>query len=332
MIVIVAPPDDFHAIVAKQVISHRFGERCSIVDLDSFPSAMSLSLAIDARNQRASIRHGDDVIDRSQVTCVWWRRPRLLANRDLPTTRREHEIHAFVRRESASLVTSFFGSQLGRVVNRPDRQDAAVCKGTQLVTAARLELPIPDTIISNDPQQIADFAARHPSCIQKILTRFDPALLPTSQLLDDDLQQPKCIQASPLIVQETLEPGYDVRVNIFGPDVHAAVKPVTSIDGRQDVGLWSAHELPADLASKLRTLLDELGLDYGCIDLRLTHAGDYHFLEVNPSGQFLMVERDTGQDLTESLCRLLLTTRTDGLLRASSIPQSEPIVPTGVGR
>ena len=167
-------------------------------------------------------------------------------------------------------------------------------------------LPIPDTIITNDPNQIADFKQRYGSCIQKTLTRYDGGLLPTSELIEDDLQDPESIQASPLIVQETLQPGYDIRVNVFGPEIHAASKLVRSIDGRQDFGLWSTHELPAAFGSKLRVLLDELGLDYGCIDLRLTAGGDYFFLEVNPSGQFLMVERDTGQDLTESLCRLLL--------------------------
>jgi hypothetical protein len=49
-----------------------------------------------------------------------------------------------------------------------------------------------------------------------------------------------------------------------------------------------------------------LGLNYGCIDLRQKPDGEYVFFEVNPSGQFLFVQLDTGQPLIQSICKLLL--------------------------
>jgi len=110
------------------------------------------------------------------------------------------------------------------------------------------------------------------------------------------------------IVQELLPTGEDIRVNIFGDEVYAAEKTVESIDGRLDAQLWREHTLPERLARKLVRLLRALGLDYGCADLRRLPDGRYFFLEVNPAGQFLMVERDTKQPLVESLCRLLTRT------------------------
>lgn len=79
-----------------------------------------------------------------------------------------------------------------------------------------------------------------------------------------------------------------------------------SVDGRLDRGLWRDHELPEELGRRLLDLVVSLDLEYGCLDLRRTDEGEYYFLELNPAGQFLMVERDTKQPLTESLCRLLL--------------------------
>jgi hypothetical protein len=84
------------------------------------------------------------------------------------------------------------------------------------------------------------------------------------------------------------------------------------VDGRLDLQLWRDHVLPISLRRKLLDLLRVLGLDYGCVDLRLLPDGQYFFLEVNPAGQFLMVERDTKQPLTRSLCRLLTAQTVEG--------------------
>jgi glutathione synthase/RimK-type ligase-like ATP-grasp enzyme len=47
--------------------------------------------------------------------------------------------------------------------------------------------------------------------------------------------------------------------------------------------------------------LRRLGLEYGAIDLRKTPEGEYVFLEVNPAGQFLYVEKATGQPIAAAL-------------------------------
>jgi hypothetical protein len=52
--------------------------------------------------------------------------------------------------------------------------------------------------------------------------------------------------------------------------------------------------------------LTELELQYACVDLRLDADGIPHFLEINPSGQFLFVEVDTGQPLVSAMCDLLM--------------------------
>ena len=67
-----------------------------------------------------------------------------------------------------------------------------------------------------------------------------------------------------------------------------------------------AVELPEDVIARLRNLMKRLGLVYGAIDMRLTPDGRYVFLEINPAGQWLFVEQQTGQPITKSLVRLLL--------------------------
>ena len=48
-----------------------------------------------------------------------------------------------------------------------------------------------------------------------------------------------------------------------------------------------------------------LGLAYGAIDLRVTSEGEYVFLEVNPSGQYLFVELLTQMKLSEYMAEFL---------------------------
>jgi glutathione synthase/RimK-type ligase-like ATP-grasp enzyme len=304
VIVIIAPRDDFHAILARHVLHEQFGEGCEIIDLAAFPQSAELSLEIVTDRHRAQYRGEAEDIDWRDVSTVWWRRPQLHSPDDSKGTD-DAEAAAFTDRECSSLVMSLFNESRPRVVNRPKEQLLAACKGTQLVSAARLSIPVPDTLITNSRDDADAFRSRHASCVFKALTWTNGPLIPTRTLTAEDLEDPDALQAAPVIVQEQLPAGSDIRVNIFGEEVYAAAKPVTTVDGRLEAQLWHEHSLPDALSGQLVELLAALGLDYGCVDLRLLPDGRYYFLEVNPAGQFLMVERDTKQLLTASLCRLL---------------------------
>jgi hypothetical protein len=57
----------------------------------------------------------------------------------------------------------------------------------------------------------------------------------------------------------------------------------------------------------LRSYMKRLGLAYGAVDMRRTPDGDYVFLEINPSGQWLFVEQGSGQGITAALARLMVS-------------------------
>jgi glutathione synthase/RimK-type ligase-like ATP-grasp enzyme len=52
--------------------------------------------------------------------------------------------------------------------------------------------------------------------------------------------------------------------------------------------------------------MDRLGLVYGAIDMRLTPEGEYVFLEINPTGQWLFIEAATGQPIAAAFADLLI--------------------------
>ncbi len=66
-------------------------------------------------------------------------------------------------------------------------------------------------------------------------------------------------------------------------------------------------ELPAEIRTKLLSLMNRLSLVFGCVDMILTPRGEYVFLEVNPAGQWGWIEQMTGMPITEALVDLLVS-------------------------
>ena len=53
--------------------------------------------------------------------------------------------------------------------------------------------------------------------------------------------------------------------------------------------------------------MDMLELEYGAVDFRLTPDGDYVFLEINPAGQYLYIEKLAGLPITMAIAKHLAT-------------------------
>ena len=74
---------------------------------------------------------------------------------------------------------------------------------------------------------------------------------------------------------------------------------------RQDAPYVAEH-LPDAVTSALRAMMARLGLVYGAVDLRRRPDGEYVFLEINPAGQFLYIEFETGQPIAAAMATALL--------------------------
>ena len=78
------------------------------------------------------------------------------------------------------------------------------------------------------------------------------------------------------------------------------------VDSRLDPDApCTSYELPSNVAAALFRLMDELGLVFGTIDLKLDVNGEHVFLEINPQGQFLYIEILTGLPISQALAELL---------------------------
>jgi hypothetical protein len=297
MILVVAPEDDLHACVVRERLIAR-GAECMVWDSARFPWRDRLSWA---PGDGAAGRLGDTDVTLSDVTRIWWRRSR-------PATVDPLVEDAHVRRfcigEARELVRGV--AQAGApVTNDPSAEQRAESKILQLAIAARIGLPVPPTVVSNDADRLRAFVQSHPRSVIKTLRCDYVTSIPTRVVGSGDLCDPRAVALAPVIVQGLVECEADVRVCMVGNQTFAAAlrRPDRNenVDWRLTATGWEPLTLPEAVSRQLRHMLDELGLETGSFDLRLTGGGTYVFLEINPSGQFLFLEIDAGLPISEAM-------------------------------
>lgn len=220
--------------------------------------------------------------------------------------------------------------QLGSAlwVNSPLIARAGENKGYQLQQALRAGLAVPETLISNDPEQIQAFIAEHQQVIFKTFTPYlwlaqtgTQGHISHARLLDGSANiDPRSLALCPGIYQRYVAKKADLRITVIGD--RQFVMRLSSRTAEEYVDWRShAHEptflaetdtIDSDTSVGIRNLMQAMELRYGCVDLVRDHAGKLHFLEVNQSGQFLFAERWVPeQPLLRAMAAMLATGRTD---------------------
>jgi glutathione synthase/RimK-type ligase-like ATP-grasp enzyme len=130
----------------------------------------------------------------------------------------------------------------------------------------------------------------------------------TQRVTRGDLGHFPRLRHSPMIFQPCLDKRVEVRVTVvgnrvFAAEIHSQRNGRTRIDSRLDFERTPhyAHELPEPIAEKCCALTARLELAYSTIDLIVTPDEEYVFLELNPNGQYLWIEKITGLPISEAI-------------------------------
>jgi len=293
---------------ARAVIAALFarGERVELLDLTEYPTQLALTLEFADGHRRFRLkRPGAGTLDLETVRAVWWRRPGAFR---LPDTLRDPAHRRFAQSEANTAFQGLFASMDALWVNSPYCDSKAAHKPYQLAVAQSLGLEIPQTVMTSDPEEARAFwAACDGDVIYKQFICLPEAWSETRKLGEaENKLMDETIRLAPVIFQRRVPAVADLRVTIIGSDIFAAAVDVRTLAYDVDVRMnldaqHVVHTLPLDVSQKLLALMRILGLVYGAIDLRLRADGRYVFLEINPAGQFLYVEEQTGQPLTAAL-------------------------------
>jgi glutathione synthase/RimK-type ligase-like ATP-grasp enzyme len=296
-ILILGAADDDHASFMREHL-HARGIDVELLDSRSFPSATSITF--EPRGGTATIRlpHGR-VLRLDEIRSVYWRNYMGVD----PPPMADPEQAYIAANDSRSLFESLLESRQLRWVNGRRAFELHQVKPAALAMVAQLGIPVPRTVLTNDPAAVRRFVAEVPASIFKPVQggahtrRVEPR-----HLTDENLAH---LVYAPVTLQEEI-PGTNLRVFVAGERAFCIEVRTGAVDFRDDeLPELIACELPLELETWSRQVAERLELVWTGIDWRRTPAGDHYFLEANPSPMFLGFEEATGVPLTESLTRLL---------------------------
>jgi len=309
---------DFYTIdLVEQALARR-GVRPIRFNTDLFPSQVKLSAR--AGDQRAALLFTETENDTSveEVRAVWARKiwsPRMSDDLD-------ERYRSMCVSESVAALEGFLDALHDVLwVNDLDQQRRAENKQRQLRLAARAGLRIPRTLVTNDAAAARQFFAEtEGETVAKLLRPLavsmnaDTPFVYTNRVREADLAGAEALRHSPMVFQELIPKAYELRVACVAGEAFAGALDATGTsrghtDWRRaapEECRWQKAQLPREVVNSLQALMSELGLVFGAVDLICTPAGEHVFLEVNPGGEWGMLERDLGLPISEALAAALL--------------------------
>jgi len=102
-----------------------------------------------------------------------------------------------------------------------------------------------------------------------------------------------------------------VNGNLFVGALDASEYAASTQDwrhGTKEVLAWQPYQLPDKLIRCLDAFMVRFGLVFGAFDFIKTPSGEYVFLEINPTGEWGMLERDLDYPIASAIADALLST------------------------
>jgi ATP-GRASP peptide maturase of grasp-with-spasm system len=260
------------------------------------------------------------LIKMSEVKAVWYRRGELnFILPDISFVREEklrQAIQAYLETEHLVLEYYFYhlmrktphiGTFFTRTVNKLE----------VLHEAAQLGINIPDTMVTSRSAHVKDFVAG--GAISKALYegfRFDYKHGKYTNYTEKIDEEKIATTFFPSLFQRNIKKEADIRVfYLSGAFYSMAIRSQSNEQTKTDFRKYLKgkgnrsfpFQLPVELEKKLHTLMKNLGMETGSLDLILTQEGEFIFLEVNPVGQFGMTSIPCNYQLEYKIAHKLKT-------------------------
>lgn len=293
--------DDLHGLLVAMALRER-GHQV----VRSFGNDLPLSSAVEFRfgegPSAVRLHHGGEVLDLDRVDVVWNRNPQLpsLGGAADDGDGEFSLAQLLVMQEAAYALTdgAFWA-------NAPRAVRMAGLKPLQLRMAPAAGLRIPPTLVSNEPMAIRDFVDRHPETTYKPLngkswagSGVDWTGCGSSRVRPQDLPHDELLRLMAGIFQARISRCFDVRAQFFGDTCFALRVDSDRIDragfdghARHRARITSEPvELPMAVHQGCRNMMDALGVVSCAFDFAVTPDGEWMFLELNQSAQFMFLE------------------------------------------
>lgn len=186
----------------------------------------------------------------------------------------------------------------------------------QLKVAKRNHLTIPPTVFTNDEEKVKVFFEEH--CSGKAIAKLHGVtrktmsgenLISTMVIEQETLENLSGMIYCPMIFQPYIDKEYELRIMYVDGEFYTGkINNSENADWRvshKDY-FWTAYELPADIRTNLTSMMKEMGLYTGAIDMIRGKDGKYYFLEVNPQGEWGMLQKELEFPIAERIADNLI--------------------------
>lgn len=266
-----------------------------------------------------------DCINLANVRAYWYRRGASrfqIRNKSLnvPLPELAKRTKSFLDTESASVAT-YIEFLLGEKKQLNDLKSSSnVNKLVLCDLAARAGFKTPVNLLTGSKSELKRFMGLHGQAITKPIERqmdyiTNQFWLPMyTELITDEVLDalPEAFQVS--LFQKKIEKKYELRVFCMDGK-HYAMAIFSQRDGQTAIDFRKYNtakpnrnlpfRLPAEIAEKINRFLQLSGYKSGSIDLLVDKQNEYHFLEINPVGQFGMVSLPCNYQLEKKLAQYL---------------------------
>lgn len=321
VVLLITHSGDFYTVDKVAEALSKRGAKPFRLDTDKFPLQVQMEARLSNCQSIHRLKYGDRYINTEVVQAVWMRRiwqPQ--TSEDLAP-----QFQSACVREAMAALNAFWDSlREVRWIDNLGLILAAENKLRQLRVAKEVGLVIPLTLVTNNPEEVREFFYDvGGKMVAKLLTpisysmKSSPFFFYTSLVKEEDLLDMETLRHSPMVFQEQIPKLRELRVvyvdgNIFVGALNASNYAASTVDWRRasvkDCA-WEVHELPIEIVSRLKAFMASFGLIFGALDLIETPSGEYVFLEVNPTGEWGMLERDLDYPISTAIANALLGER-----------------------
>lgn len=300
-VALVGSPDDAHiAAIRRRLEGH--GTRVVLVDASSFPDKHRMTLG---RALNAIELEGRDLATPSAVYVRDFHAHALSPWLDLDAEMEQNWRRTLVAlREKAQVMFSLVArwAESGVPVYNPPSPEWRLAKPFQLSLLHEAGLPVPETLWTNDPDRVREFAAGRKVIYKPVAGGAATRILEPEDLTPERLGR---LRGAPVTFQQLL-PGDNFRVYCLDGAVAGCFRIRSKeIDFRQNEEVVEVARLPDDVLEMCLRAAEVVGLRWSGMDLREDDDGDLRFLELNSSPMFLGFDARAGTDVLGALVRAL---------------------------
>jgi len=279
-------------------------------DVDLYPLQNKLSTIFENGSWISILETPETKYRLDDIAAVWYRRA--------------YNIGRGLKEE---LDAKFYGAAMGEIRNtlfgflesidayslgKPGVYRRLDSKEEQLKIADKIGLKIPETCLTNNPEDARQFIIKHKNVVAKMQTGFAiyedgvESVVFTNVIGEDKLEELDSLLYCPMQFQKKIEKKKELRITVVGQDVYAFEIDSqqfedAKVDWRKDgvnlIDKWVRTELPADVETKILELLNVYNVDYGAIDMIVSPEDDYYFIEINAAGEFFWLDNLTEDNL-----------------------------------